>query len=78
MIEYTKRRSKKKSTHVDEEKIIEEKENESQTESEKKNNNSFNLSFSVNNSVGWINKHCHRNTIFFKAINHYIYIHKKP
>jgi hypothetical protein len=51
MIEDTKRRSKKKSTHVDEEKIIEEKENESQTESEKKNNNSFNLSFSVNNSV---------------------------
>ena len=35
--------------------------------------------FSVNNSVGWINKHCHRHTdFFFKAIDHCIYIYKKP
>ena len=53
IIAETKHRSKKKSTHVEEEKIIEEKNNESQegSENEKKSNNSFNMSFSVNDSI---------------------------
>ena len=55
IIAETKHRSKKKSTHVEEEKIIEEKDNESQSqegsENEKKSNNSFNMSFSVNDSI---------------------------
>ena len=27
--------------------------------------NYYMLHFSANNSIGWINKHCHRNTEFF-------------
>lgn len=34
------------------------------------------LNRSVNNSIGWINKHFHRNKIF-KAKDHCIYIYKK-
>ena len=45
-----KNKNKKKSTHMDEEKIIEENDKESESDSNK-GPNSFNLSFSVNNSV---------------------------
>ena len=34
----------------------------------------FHAQFSVNNSVGWVNKHCHRSTIFLKPwITAYIF-----
>ena len=62
IIEDKKHRSKKKNTHREDDKLIEEKENESQSQSEKKNVNSFNLSISADNSIQEIKKNDFNNS----------------
>lgn len=65
-----KQKSKKRSTHMDEEKIIKENEKESESDNNKKDVNSFNLSFSVNDSIqetekndfNYSNNSFHKNT----------------